>query len=196
MRLGLLHSITIIVVCTLVFLLTQAFLLRKFSNEKNIIFSQYIIFTLSLLFFLGDDKISKNTLLIVILPILLLVISMVISIYLEKEKNDVDVVESILKVCKSVIGKYYVYVVLAPVLEELFFRAFIIGNILSDESIFNRLIISTTIFAISHLKPKAVIESFIGGLILSMTYIYTNNIFLVICIHISYNSLCISIKSK
>lgn len=51
MRLGLLHSITITVVCTLVFLLTQAFLLRKFSNEKNIILGQYIIFTLSLLFF-------------------------------------------------------------------------------------------------------------------------------------------------
>lgn len=196
MQPNLLYSIILIIVCILFFLLVQTFLLKKFKSNDNYIVVQYVVFIFSLLYFADRDDISANTLLIIMLPIVLLFLSFVVEICVERSKKHIDIAKSVSDIFKSNLVKYYIYIVLSPILEELFFRYFLLENVLSDKPIVIRVIIPSAIFALSHLKPKAVIEAFIGGIILSCIYIYTKNIFLVIGIHISYNSLCINIKSK
>lgn len=187
MGLNLLHSIALTFICILMFLLIQMAIIKKFKGEIWILFIQYIVFVGMLLYIIGERKLIIGIVIMMFFPIILLLLSVLISVCIEKTESDVDIIKSFLDIFNIKLSKYYICIILSPVLEELFFRFYLAGIIFSKEVAIIRIVIPTMIFAISHLRPKVIIESFLGGLILSYIYICTYNMDL--CQYIGHKKL-------
>lgn len=196
MKLSLVNPIALILICILIFLVVQLLIVKKFKDNTFALSIQYIFFISTLLYVISEKKLIIDIIVMIFAPMIMIFLSVITNIYIKKNKNDIDIMKSIVMISNIKLLKYYIYIILSPILEELFFRLYLTGIILSKESIIVKIILPTIIFAISHLKLKVIIESFLGGLILSCIYIYTYNIFLVIGIHIAYNTMCMSIKNS
>ncbi|MDY4097666.1 MAG: CPBP family intramembrane glutamic endopeptidase [Lachnospiraceae bacterium] len=196
MKLSLVNPIALILICILIFLVVQLLIVKKIKHNTFALSIQYIFFISTLLYVISEKKLIIDIIVMIFAPMIMIFLSVITNIYIKKNKNDIDIMKSIAMISNIKLLKYYIYIVLSPILEELFFRFYLTGVILSKESIIVKIILPTIIFAISHLKLKVIIESFLGGLILSYIYIYTYNIFLVIGIHIAYNAMCMSIKNS
>ncbi|HES1563210.1 TPA: CPBP family intramembrane metalloprotease [Streptococcus pyogenes] len=196
MKLSLVNPIALILICILIFLVVQLLIVKKFKDNTFALSIQYIFFISTLLYVISEKKLIIDIIVMIFAPMIMIFLSVITNIYIKKNKNDIDIMKSIVMISNIKLLKYYIYIILSPILEELFFRLYLTGIILSKESIIVKIILPTIIFAISHLKLKVIIESFLGGLILSCIYIYTYNIFLVIGIHIAYNAMCMSIKNS
>lgn len=196
MKLSLVNPIALILICILIFLVVQLLIVKKFKDNTFALSIQYIFFISTLLYVISEKKLIIDIIVMIFAPMIMIFLSVITNIYIKKNKNNIDIMKSIVMISNIKLLKYYIYIILSPILEELFFRLYLTGIILSKESIIVKIILPTIIFAISHLKIKVIIESFLGGLILSCIYIYTYNIFLVIGIHIAYNAMCMSIKNS
>lgn len=196
MKLSLVNPIALILICILIFLVVQLLIVKKFKDNTFVLSIQYIFFISTLLYVISEKKLIIDIIVMIFAPMIMIFLSVITNIYIKKNKNDIDIMKSIVMISNIKLLKYYIYIILSPILEELFFRLYLTEIILSKESIIVKIILPTIIFAISHLKLKVIIESFLGGLILSCIYIYTYNIFLVIGIHIAYNAMCMSIKNS
>lgn len=196
MKLSLVNPIALILICILIFLVVQLLIVKKFKDNTFALSIQYIFFISTLLYVISEKKLIIDIIVMIFAPMIMIFLSVITNIYIKKNKNNIDIMKSIVMISNIKLLKYYIYIILSPILEELFFRLYLTGIILSKESIIVKIILPTIIFAISHLKLKVIIESFLGGLILSCIYIYTYNIFLVIGIHIAYNATCMSIKNS
>lgn len=196
MKLSLVNPIALILICILIFLVVQLLIVKKFKDNTFALSIQYIFFISTLLYVISEKKLIIDIIVMIFAPMIMIFLSVITNIYIKKNKNNIDIMKSIVTISNIKLLKYYIYIILSPILEELFFRLYLTGIILSKESIIVKIILPTIIFAISHLKLKVIIESFLGGLILSCIYIYTYNIFLVIGIHIAYNAMCMSIKNS
>ena len=196
MKLSLVNPIALILICILIFLVVQLLIVKKFKDNTFALSIQYIFFISTLLYVISEKKLIIDIIVMIFAPMIMIFLSVITNIYIKKNKNNIDIMKSIVMISNIKLFKYYIYIILSPILEELFFRLYLTGIILSKESIIVKIILPTIIFAISHLKLKVIIESFLGGLILSCIYIYTYNIFLVIGIHIAYNAMCMSIKNS
>ncbi|HSB92055.1 MAG TPA: type II CAAX endopeptidase family protein [Flavitalea sp.] len=78
--------------------------------------------------------------------------------------------------------------------EELVFRGFILGRLLKKSSRLTGLIASSAIFGLFHfnnpeISPIAMINIFLGGILLGITYSYTRNIWFGVMLHFSWNLL-------
>ncbi len=78
--------------------------------------------------------------------------------------------------------------------EELFFRGYLLNNLMQSMNKWLALVISALLFAFVHIgNPAAmdsvipVIEVFIGGLMLGINYIYTKNLWFGIFLHFGWN---------
>ena len=196
MKLSLVNPIALILICILIFLVVQLLIVKKFKDNTFALSIQYIFFISTLLYVISEKKLIIDIIVMIFAPMIMIFLSVITNIYIKKNKNNIDIMKSIVMISNIKLLKYYIYIILSPILEELFFRLYLTGIILSKESIIVKIILPTIIFAISHLKLKVIIESFLGGLILSCIYIYTYNIFLVFGIHIAYNAMCMSIKNS
>lgn len=196
MKLSLVNPIALILICILIFLVVQLLIVKKFKDNTFALSIQYIFFISTLLYVISEKKLIIDIIVMIFAPMIMIFLSVITNIYIKKNKNNIDIMKSIVMISNIKLLKHYIYIILSPILEELFFRLYLTGIILSKESIIVKIILPTIIFAISHLKLKVIIESFLGGLILSCIYIYTYNIFLVIGIHIAYNAMCMSIKNS
>ncbi|MES2773954.1 MAG: CPBP family glutamic-type intramembrane protease [Bacteroidota bacterium] len=83
---------------------------------------------------------------------------------------------------------------LVALAEELFFRGYILNNLMQSVNKWLALVISAALFAAVHIgNPAAkdsvlpVIEVFIGGLMLGINYIYTKNLWFGIFLHFGWN---------
>lgn len=77
---------------------------------------------------------------------------------------------------------------LAPVLEELFFRRFLFTKLLEKNNIWTSIIVSSSCFAIIHfLTPINIIPTFIFGIIACIIYLKTRNIIYLILVHFLNN---------
>lgn len=79
-------------------------------------------------------------------------------------------------------------VVLAPLLEELIFRGYILGSVRRKSGTVWAIVISSAMFGIIHLVPQQVIYGFVIGLILGYIYVRTESIFSVIILHAVNNA--------
>lgn len=171
MKLSLVNPIALILICILIFLVVQLLIVKKIKHNTFALSIQYIFFISTLLYVISEKKLIIDIIVMIFAPMIMIFLSVITSIYIKKNKNDIDIMKSIAMISNIKLLKYYIYIVLSPILEELFFRFYLTGVILSKESIIVKIILPTIIFAISHLKLKVIIESFLGGLILSYIYI-------------------------
>ena len=86
------------------------------------------------------------------------------------------------------IYKYIAALLLAPILEELFFRKFLLTKLLQKNSFLSSLLISSLLFSILHWEaPLNLIPAFLMGLISGAVYVKTGRIFYSVLLHFLYN---------
>jgi membrane protease YdiL (CAAX protease family) len=82
-------------------------------------------------------------------------------------------------------------VVVAPVVEEVFFRGFAFAGLRERYEWKKAAIISSALFAVIHLQPTALIPIFVLGLIFAYLYHRSNSIWPAILMHVSTNTLAL-----
>ena len=81
-------------------------------------------------------------------------------------------------------------ILVAPIIEELFYRKFILGKLSKKNNPNLSIIISSLCFSIMHIEtPNNLIPTFIGGIILGIIYLKTKKIGYCIMLHFIVNSI-------
>jgi len=78
---------------------------------------------------------------------------------------------------------------IAPILEEVLMRGFLLDSLSTNYGKIVALLISAALFSILHFNIAQIVPSFICGIILGLLYFYTDSIFSCILAHIGYNSI-------
>ena len=78
---------------------------------------------------------------------------------------------------------------IAPILEEVLMRGFLLDGLSTNYGKIVALLISAALFSILHFNIAQIVPSFICGIILGLLYFYTDSIFSCILAHIGYNSI-------
>lgn len=80
-------------------------------------------------------------------------------------------------------------VIFAPIVEELFFRGFLFQGFRQKYGWIGGMLLSSTIFAMAHLDPAALIPTFILGCLLAYMYHRSNSVWPGIIIHLMVNAM-------
>lgn len=82
---------------------------------------------------------------------------------------------------------------LAPISEELTFRAGILGSLSEGRSPWRAVLLSALIFAVAHMNPVQMPVAFVMGLLLGWAYWQTGSLLVPCLIHIMNNSLAVGL---
>jgi membrane protease YdiL (CAAX protease family) len=78
--------------------------------------------------------------------------------------------------------------IIAPVLEELFFRKFLLNKLLEKYSLVTSIIVSSLLFSLIHIEtPKNLFPTLLFGILGGLIYIKTRRIAYPILFHFLYN---------
>ncbi|NJC97549.1 MAG: hypothetical protein C3F07_15365 [Anaerolineales bacterium] len=80
-------------------------------------------------------------------------------------------------------------VILAPIVEELFFRGFLFQGFRQRHGWVKGMLISAAIFAVGHLDPASLIPTFILGALLAYMYQRSNSVWPGVILHVMVNAL-------
>lgn len=80
-------------------------------------------------------------------------------------------------------------VIVAPVVEELFFRGFLFQGFRQRYGWVNGALLSSAVFAFAHLDPVALIPTFILGILLAYMYHRTDSVWIPILLHVLVNGM-------
>jgi uncharacterized protein len=89
---------------------------------------------------------------------------------------------------KSPVWFFTVGAILAPLVEEIFFRGFLFQGFRARYGWIPGLLLSSAIFGIAHLDPVALIPTFILGCVLAFLYHRSNSIWPGVIFHVMINS--------
>lgn len=135
--------------------------LKSFLNKKNlgyIVMSVAIIFVFQLAFILITDRLSLSG----------------------HKTSSLLVQQSLVSIL--IVG------LLAPLVEELVFRYAMI-DMMKNFGVYMKVIVSSLVFALAHINnPTFLLVYFIMGLVFSMSYIKSKNIYVPIFIHVIFNT--------
>lgn len=96
---------------------------------------------------------------------------------------------------ESKIGVFFSIVIVAPVIEEIFFRGIILRGLLVNHSKALALGASALLFGLSHLNPWVIIPTGIIGLVLGWIYLKTKSVYLCMFCH-SFNNLLVFLAAN
>ncbi len=85
-------------------------------------------------------------------------------------------------------------VIVAPIIEEVFFRGFLLRTLSNKMGIFYGSIFAALIFALLHLQPNSIIPIFILGLIINSLVIKSKSIIPAIVFHVFNNAVAFTIE--
>lgn len=94
---------------------------------------------------------------------------------------------NLLTLSKSPIVTFIHVCILAPIIEEIIMRGFVLGGLQSSVGILASLVISSILFALLHFNMVQILSAFICGIILGMLYLRTGSILCCMIAHCSYN---------
>lgn len=80
-------------------------------------------------------------------------------------------------------------VIVAPIVEELFFRGFLFQGFRQRYGWVNGALLSSAVFAVAHLDPVALIPTFILGMLLAYMYHRTDSVWIPILLHVLVNGM-------
>lgn len=85
-------------------------------------------------------------------------------------------------------------IAVAPVIEEIFFRGFLLRSLSNKAGIFYGSILAALIFALLHLQPNSIIPIFILGLIINSLVIKSKSIVPAIAFHVFNNAVAFTME--
>lgn len=102
-------------------------------------------------------------------------------------QSEQDYQETIQSLVKSPITSLLQVCIVAPAIEEILMRGFVLGGLKNNYGIIAALLISSFLFALLHFNMVQTLSAFVCGVILGLLYIKTNSIFCCITAHCVYN---------
>ena len=174
---------------------------ERFMQNVGILFAESIyLIPVALIFawrhihwkYLGFGKFSLQTLglgcgLLIFGYLFILLHNFIL--YLLKIDTQGDEISRIFSKLDSPIWLFLVGVVLAPLVEEIFFRGFLFQGFRQKYGWVAALLLSSFIFAAAHLDPVSFIPTFILGSVLAFIYHRSNSLWPGIIFHFTINAL-------
>lgn len=102
-------------------------------------------------------------------------------------QSEQDYQETIQGLIKSPITSLLQICIIAPIIEEVLMRGFVLGGLKKTYGVIGALLISALLFAMLHFNMVQTLSAFVCGMILGLLYIKTNSIFCCIIAHCGYN---------
>ncbi|MDE7416983.1 MAG: CPBP family intramembrane metalloprotease [Lachnospiraceae bacterium] len=102
-------------------------------------------------------------------------------------QSEQDYQETIQSLIKSPITSLLQVCIIAPIIEEILMRGFVLGGLKNTYGVMGALFISALFFAILHFNMVQTLSAFVCGIILGLLYIKTNSIPCCIIAHCGYN---------
>ncbi len=108
-----------------------------------------------------------------------------------KIETQADRIHEILRATKSPLGYAVSAIIVAPFVEEIFFRGFLFQGFRQKYGSSRAALLSCTCFAASHLQVAAFVPTFLLGYVITLVYNRSNSIWPGIILHFLVNSLAI-----
>jgi len=102
-------------------------------------------------------------------------------------QSEQDYQETIQSLIKSPVTSLLQVCIIAPIIEEILMRGFVLGGLKNTYGVIGALLISALFFAILHFNMVQTLSAFVCGIILGLLYIKTNSIPCCIIAHCGYN---------
>lgn len=102
-------------------------------------------------------------------------------------QSEQDYQETIQGLIKSPITSLLHVCIIAPVIEEILMRGFVLGVLKDTYGATAALFISAILFALLHFNMVQTLSAFVCGIILGLLFIKTNSVFCCIIAHSGYN---------
>lgn len=109
------------------------------------------------------------------------------NLYPASEQAYQDTIQSLLR---SPITSFLQVCIIAPVIEEILMRGFVLGGLKDSYGISTALLISATLFALLYFNMVQTLSAFICGIILGILFIKTDSILSCMLAHCGYNFIC------
>jgi len=77
--------------------------------------------------------------------------------------------------------------IVAPVVEELFFRGFVFGILRARAGVLPALLLTSAFFAAFHMQPEVILPVFLVGLVLNLLYLRTGSLAHPVLFHVLFN---------
>ena len=106
------------------------------------------------------------------------------SVFPQSEQNYQETIQSLVN---SPITSLVQVCIIAPVIEEILMRGFVLGGLKIQHGVIGALLFSSLLFAILHFNMVQTLSAFVCGIILGLLYIKTNSVFCCIIAHCGYN---------
>lgn len=106
----------------------------------------------------------------------------------EKFESYEEVSQNINAGLSTVVGMVCI-IILIPIFEEILFRGLVLSELRKQVRIPVAIVIQAAVFAIYHGNPLQGIYTFVLGIALGAIYLWSNNLWLPILLHMSYNLL-------
>ena len=102
-------------------------------------------------------------------------------------QSEQDYQETIQSLIKSPVTSLLQVCIIAPTIEEILMRGFVLGGLKNSYGVVGALFVSALFFAILHFNMVQTLSAFVCGIILGLLYIKTNSIPCCIIAHCGYN---------
>lgn len=106
------------------------------------------------------------------------------SFFPQSEQSYQETIQSLIK---SPITSLLQVCIIAPSIEEILMRGFVLGGIRKTYGIAIALMLSSMLFALLHFNMVQTLSAFVCGIILGLLYLQTNSILCCIIAHCGYN---------
>lgn len=106
------------------------------------------------------------------------------SVFSQSEQAYQETIQSLIK---SPVTSLVQVCIIAPVIEEILMRGFVLGGLKNTYGIVVALLLSSMLFALLHFNMVQTLSAFVCGMILGLLYLQTNAILCCIIAHCGYN---------
>ncbi|CAA7014011.1 unnamed protein product [Microthlaspi erraticum] len=93
-------------------------------------------------------------------------------------------------------GCFALYCIVAPILEEIVYRRFLLSSLASRMEWKKALVISSGVFAASHMSGEGLVQLFGIGCVLGASYSWSGNLASSVLVHSLYNALSLFLASR
>ena len=84
-------------------------------------------------------------------------------------------------------------IVAAPIVEELFFRGFVLQGLTRHMTPVKAALLSSALFALAHVRPVTYVPIFLIGLVLAFVFLKTRSLPLAMAAHAVYNAIVVAV---
>lgn len=119
-----------------------------------------------------------------------LVLDMGIDPLLEKifPQSEAGYQESVARVTAAPAAGFVRTCLLAPLVEEIFMRGFVLRGLMPSYGLLTALLLSSALFALLHFNMVQTLSALLCGLVLGLLYLYTGSLLCCVLAHAGYNA--------